>query len=112
MTDWLSGPMATGATAISLVVMLLIAQVRGWLWVKPQVDEFRRDWGARLQEVREDRDARLADKDRQIEVLWAAFHASEQAREIGAAQMEQMLQGLETTMAVVQAIPTGSGRHV
>lgn len=118
--EWLTSLPATGITAITLVVAFYIGQMRGLIYVKSQVDEMRADRDARLAEVRadrdarvaeigHDRDARLADKDREIQNLWATVATSEAARAVSASQNEKMLEGLETTMAVVQALPTRSG---
>ncbi len=109
--DWLETLPATGITAVSLVVALFVAQVRGWIYVKGQVDEIRKDRDARLKEVRDDRDARLDDKNKEIAHLWEAYNSAEYGRAVAAEQTAKMLEGLEATVAVVQAIPGTGGRH-
>jgi hypothetical protein len=114
---WLDGLVPTGVTAVSLVVLLYFSQLRGWIYFKPQVEEIRKDRDTRLAEVRadrdsrvaearEDRDARVADKERENQSLWEALNLSESGRRTVVAQNERLLDGLETTAAVVRAIPT------
>lgn len=105
MEEWLGSLSATGVTAVTLIISFFVAQVRGWVYVKPQVDEIRLDKSERIAEIRADRDARLADKEAQIQTLWAAIGAAEDARAIAAEQNGKMLEGLEATVKVVQAIP-------
>lgn len=114
---WLDGLAATGVTAVSLVVLLYFAQLRGWIYFKPQVEEIREaanqrvadaraDRDVRIAEIREDRDAQVAGLTRENTNLWAALNASEQGKYVLAAQNEKLLEGLETTSAVIRAIPT------
>lgn len=130
---WLDGLVPTGITAVSLVTLLYISQLKGWVYFKPQVDEMRADRDkritavendrderlaeiranadARVAEAREDRDARVADKSRENAYLWDALNLSESGRRTVVAQQERILEGLETTARVVQAIPTPPTTH-
>lgn len=124
---WLDGLVPTGITAVSLVTLLYISQLKGWVYFKPQVDELRADRDKRIEAVekdrdarvaearsdadqrvadaRDDRDARVRDKERENAYLWEALNLSETGRRTVVAQQERILEGLETTARVVQAIP-------
>lgn len=102
----------TGLSLGGMVSFLFIAISRGWL-VPLHTHEA----------VRQDRDARLAEKDEQIAreralaaeriareqaltAEWkAAYEKSEEGRSIAAAQNGEMLEGLRTTLKVVDALP-------
>lgn len=114
--SWLTGLPATGVTAVTLVVLLFVGLQRGLLYTGKQVSDMRTDFENRIaehrdrvQEIREDRDARLAEKTEEMLRWRDAYAAAENGREVAAAQSEKLLQGLETTMAVVQAIPMPGG---
>lgn len=142
--EWLAAVPTTGVTAVTIIVAVLIALSKQWIYMRPHVAEIRADAAAqikaaredtarqivevrrdseerveqaradrdaRIDEIREDRDARIADKNAELRNIWAAYNAAEASRRVMAEQTEQMLQGLETTIAVVQAIPTGGSSH-
>lgn len=114
---WLDSVATTGVTAVSLIVLLYFSQLRGWIYFKPQVDEIRKatedriaevraDRDARVAEAREDRDARIADKEKETTNLWEALSISERGRLTAVEQNQRLLEGVETTVQVVQAIPS------
>lgn len=129
----LDGLVPTGITAVTLVTLLYVSQLKGLIYFKPQVDEIRKDRDtrltavekdrderlaeiranadARVAEAREDRDARVADKSRENAYLWEALNLSETGRRTVVEQQERVLEGLETVTRVVQAIPTPSATH-
>jgi hypothetical protein len=83
-----------------LVLMLVSAFMVGW--IRP---------GRAIVEVREDRDARLADKDRQIEQWREAHRLSEEARELGAAANREQIETSKVTLELVRGIRAAVDRR-
>jgi hypothetical protein len=83
-----------------LVLMLVTAFMVGW--IRP---------GRAIVEVREDRDARLADKDRQIEQWREAHRTLEEARELDAAANREQLELTRMTLELVRAIRDAVSRE-
>lgn len=77
---WLDSVLATGVTAVTLVILLYSAQLRGWVYFKPQVEEIRKDRDARVAEARADRDARVSRAEADRDARVAAANADRDAR--------------------------------
>lgn len=114
--EWLSAIPVTGITATTLFVLLYIGQLRGWFYTKPQVEEIRADRDNRITEIRADYTAqiemlkqtletRLTDKDAIIANLMEAAAESKSTLAVAQNQITRLLDSVETTAAVVQAIP-------
>lgn len=88
-------------TAVLLVMVLLV--VWGFIsgWIRSSVA---------VKEIREDRDARLADKDQLIEILREAHRTSEEARVLEATANREQLETSRLTLEVVRAIRDATGR--
>jgi len=77
---WLDSLPVTGITGVGLVVLLYIGQTRGWWYVKPQVDDMRKAWEARIEEARHDRDVRVEEVRRDLESRLAEVRQDRDAR--------------------------------
>lgn len=114
--EWLDAIPTTGVTAVTLFIILYFGQLRGWFYTKPQVEEIRSDRDNRIQElqknhaenldlVRSTLETRLADKEEIISNLAQANSDKDEALKVARSQISRLLDGVETTAAVVQAIP-------
>lgn len=117
----LDGLPATGLTAVGLIVLLYLAQLRGLWYVKSQVDEMRKDWAERLAEARKDRDDRLAElratyAARIAELVEERDHFREantvlqNAQSVMLAQVEDLLDANRTAHTALQSIAREGGR--
>jgi hypothetical protein len=84
-------------TPAGLLLFLVLSVVSAFMagWIRP---------GRAIVEVREDRDARLADKDRQIDQWREAHRTSEEARELEAAANREQAETTRMTLELVRAI--------
>lgn len=93
---------APGSITVAGVVLLIgVSIMRGWLVPRRT-----------LEDVRKDRDDRLAEKDREIERAYAERDqwrqtalAAEEGRAVSSEQVATMLEGMKTVTAVVTALP-------
>lgn len=119
--EWLVGLPATGITAVTLVIALLIGQSRGWLYVKPQVDQMRKDMADRIDEARKDRDRRVEEviADRAVRIaelveerddLREAARVLRETLRIQAEQMSDVVDVNRTSQAALQSIVRASER--
>jgi hypothetical protein len=88
------------AVLLLIVLLIVIAFIRGWIRT-----------AVAIKEVREDRDARLADKDRQIEQWREAHRVSEEARELDATASREQLEQARMTLEIVRAIRAATDRR-
>lgn len=88
--------------AVLLVIVLLIV----WGFISGRIRS-----AIAIGEVREDRDARLADRDRVIEILWEANRTSEEARVLEAASNREQLEMTRMTLELVKAIRDATDRQ-
>lgn len=71
-----------------------------------------RDRNARIRDTREDRDARLEDKDDQIRKLWEALGASETARDRQADGLREALDASRTAVSAVEGLRSAVERTI
>lgn len=90
----------TPAGLLLLLVLLVVAAFLTGL-VRPR---------SAIKEVREDRDARLADKDRQISEWREAHRGSEEAREVQAAALREALETGRAQVELIRAWRTAAAR--
>ena len=90
MPGWLT-PEVLGALSPAVLCSLFVLMVLLG-WIRPS---------RTVEEIREDRDARLADKDKQIEYLQRAIEKSEETKET---QAEALRDALEVSEAVVEIL--------
>ncbi len=90
-------------TPAGLLLLLVLMVVSAFMlgWIRP---------GRAIVEVREDRDARLADKDRQIDQWREAHRTSEEARELEATANREQLELTRMTLDLVRAIRDATDR--
>jgi ABC-type transport system involved in cytochrome bd biosynthesis fused ATPase/permease subunit len=81
-----------GGLLLLLVLLMAAAFISGL--IRPR---------SAIKEVREDRDARLADKDRQIADWREAHRESEEAREVQAAALRESLEATRATAELLKA---------
>ena len=105
--EWLDSIPATAVTAVTLIVLLYVGQLRGWIYVGRHVREMRADYERRISEVRADRDARLEEKNQELADWRQAYMNSEARADVAQAQVHRLLDGVDTTVQVVQSIPAG-----
>lgn len=80
------------AVLLLIVLLIVIAFIRGWIRTSISI-----------REVREDRDARLADKDVQIAEWREAHRGSEEAREVQATALRESLDTTRATLEMMRA---------
>lgn len=90
-------------TPAGLLLLLVLLIVTAFMlgWIRPR---------SAIAEVREDRDARLADKDRQIEQWREAHRGSEEAREVMAAALREALDTGRAQVEMMRAWRTAADR--
>jgi hypothetical protein len=80
------------AVLLLLVLLIVLGFIRGWIRTS-----------IAIREVREDRDARLTDKDRQIAEWREAHRGSEDARELQATALRESLETTRATLEMMRA---------
>lgn len=92
----IDGDLVRALTPGGLLLLLILLVVAAFLsgLVRPR---------SAIREVREDRDARLADKDRQIAEWREAHRVSEEAREVQGAGLREAVESMRATAELIKA---------